>query len=159
MKQLMMTIAAIALMAIMAVPVMAQMRMRGDYDRSHYYTIDITKLSGFNLTDEQITKLNALRDVYLLDIKPIQDQMYSKSIELKELWLEQKQDLKKIAVLQKEIQTLRDVSLEKVTAYCQEIMNILTVQQQTKLDSYKEKRGYGSGRGIRGYGVRGRQDN
>jgi Spy/CpxP family protein refolding chaperone len=159
MKKLIMTIAAIGLMAIMAIAVTAQMRMRGDYGHGHYFAADITKLSGLNLEDGQITKLNALRDVHLVEIKHLQDQMYRKSIELKGLWLEQIPDHNEMAVLQKDIQTLRDVMLEKITVYRLESMNILTLKQQATLESYKEKRGYGSGKGMRGEGGRGRQDN
>jgi Spy/CpxP family protein refolding chaperone len=158
MKKLMMTIAAIALMAIMTVTTTAQMRMRGDYGRGPYHAADITKLTGLNLTEEQITKLKALRNVHLFEIKPLQDQMYSKSVEMKGLWLEQKPDHNKIAALQKDIQTLRDKMLERVRAYRLKTQNILTVQQQTKLESYREKRGYGSGKGMRGQGDMGRQD-
>jgi Spy/CpxP family protein refolding chaperone len=158
MKKLMMTIAAIALIAIMTVPATAQMRMRGEYGRGPHYAADITKLSGLNLTDGQITKLNALRNVHLFEIKPLRDQMYNKSIELKGLWLEQTPDLNKIAALQKEIQTLRDVMLQKVAVYRLGTFNILTVKQQTTLEAYREKRGYGSGKEMRGQGGRGRQD-
>jgi len=158
MKKLMMTIAAFALMAIMTVPATAQMRMRGEYGRGPHYAADITKLSGLNLTDGQITKLNALRNVHLFEIKPLQDQMYSKSVEMKGLWLEQKPDHNKIAALQKEIQTLRDEMLEKVAAYRLKTLNILTAQQQTTLESYKAKRGYSSGKGMRGLDDMGRQD-
>jgi Spy/CpxP family protein refolding chaperone len=122
--------------------------MRGDYGRGPYHAADITKLTGLNLTEEQITKLKALHDVHLLYIQPLRDQMYSKSVELKGLWLEQTPDHNKIAALQKEIQTLRNVMLEKVTAYRLKTQNILTVQQQTKLESYREKRGYSSGKGA-----------
>ena len=143
-----MTIAAIALMAIMTVTATAQMRMRGDYGRGPYHAADITKLPDLNLTEVQITKLKALRDDHLQDIKPLRNQMYSKSIELKGLWLEQTPDLNKIAALQKEIQTLRDVMLEKVTAYLQKTLNILTVKQQATLEAYKAKRGYSYGKGA-----------
>ena len=148
MKKLIMTIAAIALVAIMALPATAQMRMRGEYGRAPHYAADITKLSGLNLADEQITKLNGLRDVYLSDIKPLQDQMYSKSITLKGMWLEKTPTQEKIAVLQKEIQRLRGKMLEKVAAYRRETLNILTARQQTILEAYKAKRGYSSGKGA-----------
>lgn len=142
----------------MTVPATAQMRTRGEYGRGHYYVADITKLPDLHLATEQIKKLNTLRDVHMLDIKPLRDQMYNKSIELKGLWLEQKPDHNKIAALQKEIQILRDKMFEKEAAYRLETMNILTVKQQATLESYKEKRGYGSGKGMRGQGDMGRQD-
>jgi len=156
MKKLMMTMAAIALLAIMAVPTNAQMRMRGDNGRGSYFAADITKLLDLKLTDEQMAKLNALRNVYLFEIKPLQDQMYSKSSELKGLWLEQTTDHQKIELLQKETQTLRDVMLEKVAAYRRETRQILTGQQQTTLESYRAKRGYHSGKGMRDQGGGGR---
>jgi len=159
MKKLIINMAAIALLAVMTVPATAQMRMRGEYGRGPHYAADITKLRGLNLTSEQIKKLNSLRDVHMLAITPLRDQMYSKSIELKSLWLEQIPDHKKIVMLQKDIQTMRDVMLERVATYRLETMNILTIQQQEILESYKEKRGYGSGKGMRGEGGRGRQDN
>jgi Spy/CpxP family protein refolding chaperone len=152
----MITMAAFALLAIMAMPVNAQMRMRGDNGRGSYSVADITKLPDLKLTDEQITKLNALRNVHLFEIKPLHEQMYRKSIELKGLWLEQTPDHEKIALLQKETQTLRDVMLEKVAAYRLETLHILTIQQQRTLESYKEKHGYGSGKGMQGQGGRSR---
>lgn len=159
MKKLMMIIGTIALAAIMAVPVTAQMRMRGDYGRGHYYAADITKLPDLNLTAEQITKLKVLRDDHLLYIQPLRDQMYSKSIELKGLWLEQTPDHEKIALLQKEIQMLQEKVFEKGAAYRLKTQNILTAQQQKILEAYKEKRGYGFGRGMQGRGGKGRQNN
>jgi Spy/CpxP family protein refolding chaperone len=143
MKKPMITVAAIALTAIMATPATAQMRMRGNYGRGPYYTADITKLPNLNLTSGQIKNLNELRAVHLSDIEPLRKQMYSKSMELKGLWLEQKPDYEKIALLQNEIQTLRNVIFKKVSAYRRETLNILTAQQQKVLESCKEKRNYG----------------
>jgi Spy/CpxP family protein refolding chaperone len=156
MKNPMMIMVAIALMAMMAVPVTAQVRMRGDYGRGHYYAADITKLTDLNLTSKQIKNLNELRAVHLWDIKPLLDQIYSKSVELKGLWLEQIPDHNKIAILQKEIQILQDKMLEKGAAYRLETQNILTVEQQKILESYKEKRGYRFGKGMQGESGRGR---
>jgi Spy/CpxP family protein refolding chaperone len=147
---------AISLAGSMALPATAQMRMRGDYGHGSYSAVDITKLPDLKLTDEQITKLNALRNVYLLEIKPLRDRLYSKSIELKGLWLEQTPDHEKIALLQKETQILRDVMLGKVAAYRRETLHVLTGQQQITLESYKEKHGYGYGKGMQGQGGRGR---
>ena len=145
MKKLMITIATIVLVAIMTTPVTAQMRMRGDYGRGHYDAADITKLSDLNLTIAQIKKLNALRDAHLLDIKPIRDQMYNKSIELKGLWLEQSPNHNKIEELQKELQTLQDKMFQKIADYRLETMSILTAQQQITLETYKARRGHSFG--------------
>jgi Spy/CpxP family protein refolding chaperone len=153
MEKLIIPIVALVVLGIMAMPTTAQMRMRGEYGRGSHYNADITKLSGLNLTNEQSTKLNALCNVHLSEIKPLQDQMYNKSIELKGLWLEQTPDRNKIALLQKEIQTLRNEMFEKVRIYRMEAMNILTAQQQSMLNSYKRKLCYGSDECEREQGI------
>jgi Spy/CpxP family protein refolding chaperone len=144
MEKLIIPIVALVVLGIMAVPTTAQMRMRGDYGRGPHYSADIIKLSGLNLTNEQRTKLNALCNVHLSEIKLLRDQIYNKSIELKGLWLEQTPDRNKIASVQKEIQTLRNETYEKVRIYRMEAMNILTAKQQIILESYKIKQCYGS---------------
>jgi Spy/CpxP family protein refolding chaperone len=144
-----MTIGAVFLMTILAAQVSAQMRMRGDYGRGHYNVLDITKLSGLNLTSAQIKQLSALRDNHLQDIQPIRDSMYGRSMELKGLWLEQAPDHSKIAKLQKEIQTLRNKMFEKIANYRLSTQSILTVQQQTVLEAYIARHGYGFGGGLR----------
>jgi len=158
MKKLMMTIGAIALVAMMTEPSTAQMRMRGDYGRGHYNALDITKRSGLNLTTAQITKLNALRDAHLQDIQPLRDQMYNKSIELKGLWLEQAPDRNKIAELQNAIQNLRDKMFAKIAEYCLATQSVLTDQQQATLKAYQLKRGSGLGLGRRDQGGMGREE-
>lgn len=156
MTKLIVLITAVALMAIMAAPVTAQVRMRGDYGRGPYCATDITKLPDLNLTDMQIKKLKVLRAAHLQDIKPFRDQMYSKSIELKGLWLEQTPDINKIETLQKEIKTLGDETLAKVKAYRFEIRKVLTAEQKEKLvyADWGRGQGFGSRGGVRDPGQR-----
>lgn len=152
MKKLMIMIGAITLVVMMTEPSTAQMRMRGDYGRGHYNALDITRMSGLNLTSAQIKQLSALRDDHLQDIQPLRDQMYNKSMELKGLWLEQAPDHNKIAELQKEIQTLRDKMFGKIANYRLATQSILTAQQQATIEAYQVKRGYGLGAGRRDQG-------
>ena len=140
----------------MTVSSTAQMRIRGDYGRGHYNALDITRLSDLNLTTAQIKQLSALRDDHLQNIQPLRDSMYNKSIELKGLWLEKSPDHNKIAEPQKEIQILRDKMFEKIADYRRATQSILTAQQQTTLEAYQAKRGYGFGSGRRDQGSMGR---
>jgi len=152
MKKMMTMIAVIALMAIMVSPAAARMGMRGGYGYGTYYAADITTAPGLNLTDVQITKLNALRDAHLRDTKSLQDQMYNKRGETRLLWLERTPDQKKILTIQKEVRTLRDQLYDKQTAYRLEAQKILTPEQQAKLQDHGAGQGYGYGKGMRGHG-------
>jgi Spy/CpxP family protein refolding chaperone len=108
---------------------------RGHGGRS-YDSCDPAFLSQLNLTAEQTTKFNALRDAFLKDSKPLQDKKSSKRDELKILWLQQNPDQDKILVVQKEIRTLKDQIQEKREVYRLNVYNVLTPEQKEKLKSY-----------------------
>jgi Spy/CpxP family protein refolding chaperone len=155
MKKLMTLVAAIALAAMMVTPAAAwKDGMRGGYGQGGYYAEDITSAPGLNLTAEQVAKLNALREAHLRDIKPLQDQSYSKRGELRLLWLERTPDQNKIMAAQKEYQTVRDKLYEKGTIFRLETTKVLTPEQQAQvqIQSYRPGRGYAYGKGMRGHG-------
>jgi Spy/CpxP family protein refolding chaperone len=142
MKKLMTVVAVIALAAVVASPAMAYRGMRGGYDRGpgNFAQMDVTR--GISLTSEQTEKINALREAHLKDVKPIQDQLYAKSGDLRNLWLAKTPDQEKILALQKEVQNLRGQMTEKGTTYRLEARKVLTPEQLTKIQSY------GLGRGM-----------
>jgi Spy/CpxP family protein refolding chaperone len=109
---------------------------------------DVTALSELNLTADQTTKINALRETHLKDIKPLQDKMFSKRGDLKLLWLQQNPDQDKILAGQKEIRTLRDQMQDKMTVYRLNVLKVLTPEQQDKVKS--SRMGHGFGPGMRG---------
>lgn len=102
---------------------------------------DITTMPDLNLTSEQVLKLSTLRETYLRETKPIRDKLFSKSGDLRILWLQQPPDQEKILTLQKEIDTLRSQLREKHTLYVLEVNRILTPEQQAKLKLHIKKRG------------------
>jgi Spy/CpxP family protein refolding chaperone len=121
-----------------------------------YYGKDITLMSELNLTAEQTTKINAFREAFLKDSKPLQDKMFSKRGDLKILWLQQNPDEEKILAMQKDIRALRDQIQEKRDVYRLNVYNVLTPEQKEKLKSYGPGRGFGHGmRGGPGMGMRG----
>lgn len=150
MKHLTIIMTAIALMAILALPATAQMRMRGEYGRGQHNVIDITKMPDLNVTHEQAVKLRTLRENNLREIKPYLDQMRTRSMELKEIWLMREPDRLKIESLQYEILKLRAQILEINAAYRQGNLKLLTEKQRAILESCEERRGYGFGRGTQG---------
>lgn len=151
MKQ-MMIITVIALVVLVAAPVPAQMRMRGEYGRGPYDVVDISKLPDIDLTQEQAAKLRILRENNLREIKPYLDQMRKQGMELKELWLMREPDRHKIEDRQHEILKLRAQIMEINVAYRQGSLKLLTEKQRAVVESCEENRRYGFGRGIRGRG-------
>jgi Spy/CpxP family protein refolding chaperone len=110
-----------------------------------------------NLTDEQKTKIEALKIAQQKEMRPIREKMFDKSVELRRLWLQVNPDKDKILNLQKEVRALRDQLEDKATAQNLEIRKLLTPEQQEKLANSGWGRGMGFGPrgGIRGFEERG----
>jgi len=117
--------------------------------------------ASLNLTPEQIQKMQALREAYWKEIMPMQNELLSKRLELRGLWLQPNPDQDKILAKQKEINALREKLQEKATKHRLEMRRILTPEQQAKLGAafgwfgpgpgFGRKGGFGPGRGM-GYG-------
>ena len=114
-------------------------------------------LERLNLTQDQETKIEALRDANDKAIKPLREKMFDKSVELRRLWLQANPDKDKINAAQKELRTLRDEMQDKVTALRFEIRKVLTPEQNEKLANMSWGRGPGFGPrgGMRGHGEHG----
>ncbi len=108
---------------------------------------NLAAMPGLNLTPEQSAKINALREAHLKDMKPLQDQLFSKRGDLRLLWLEKNPDQEKIAAAQKEIRNLRDQMIDKRTAYRLEVFKVLTPAQQEKFKAACSGMGFGPGKG------------
>jgi Spy/CpxP family protein refolding chaperone len=119
-------------------------------DRDYYRDKIFKKL---NMTDEQKTKIEALRDANYKVTRPLREKMFDKSVELRRLWLQANPDKDKITAAQKEIRTLRDSLEDKRTALRLEIRKILTPEQNEKLANSRWERGPGFGPrgGMRGH--------
>ncbi|MFH1078645.1 MAG: Spy/CpxP family protein refolding chaperone [Pseudomonadota bacterium] len=104
------------------------------------------------LTAEQTAKIRDLREAHLKDIQPLLDKMFSKRGELKLLWLQKTPDREKITAVQKEIGSLRDQIQEKKTSHRLAMFDVLTPEQQTKVQALAARKGFGPGMGGRGAG-------
>jgi Spy/CpxP family protein refolding chaperone len=113
---------------------------------------DFQDISGLNLTDAQTAKIRELRESKLKDITPLREKMFSKRGELRLLWLQTTPDREKITAVQKEIGSLRDLMQEKMTSHRLDMLNILTPEQQTRVQALATERGFG--RGGAGFGPR-----
>ena len=105
-----------------------------------------------NLSDEQKTKIEALRDANYKATKPLREKMFDKSVELRREWLKANPDKDKITAAQKEMRTLRDSIEDKDTALKLEIRKLLTPEQNEKMANSHWGRGPGFGPrgGMRG---------
>jgi len=92
----------------------------------------VTAIKDPNLTTEQTTKIRDLRVAHLRDIKPLQDEMFSKRGDLKLFWLEKNPDPAKIAAKRKEIRSLRNQIEDNCDAHRLQVFNILTPEQREK---------------------------
>ena len=140
MKKLRMSVAVCVLAVIAAAPAMAHREMRAGYGSGPGNVEDIAAERGLDLTAEQREKINTLREAHLRDIKPLQDQLYVKSRELRGLWLAKTPDRESILALQKEVQALRNQLMDKITTYRLDAWQFLTPEQQAKIRPYYTKR-------------------
>ncbi|HUH67022.1 MAG TPA: Spy/CpxP family protein refolding chaperone [Syntrophales bacterium] len=146
MKKLTMTLVAVVVVTALATFAFAY---GPGWGRGHggadCYGPDTSYLSRLNLTPEQTAKVNALREAYLKDTKPLTDRMFSKRGDLKLLWLQTNPDQAKIIATQKEIRALRDQMQDKMTAYRLDVLKVLTPAQQEQLKASRWGRGFGPG--------------
>ena len=106
---------------------------------------DITTISELELTDKQVSQIRALREAHLLDGKPFQDRLRVKRQELKALWLQSTPDQDRIIILKKKIGNLRDLMQDKMNDYRRAIFEILTPEQQSKIETIGRQRGFSPG--------------
>ena len=101
--------------------------------------------SGLNVTTEQSTKLQTLREAYLKDVTPLRNQLFSKRAELRLLWTEPNPDEDKIVAEQKEILEIQSQLEERSTALRLETRKVLTPEQWAQLSKCghgMERRGH-----------------
>lgn len=105
--------------------------------------------SNLNLTAEQSGKLQALRETYLNEVTPLQNQLFSRRAEMQMLWAKQNPDQQAITAKQKEIFELQQQLQEKSTRYQLDCRNVLTPEQQSQMAAFGPGygRGHGPGRG------------
>ncbi|HDQ03810.1 MAG TPA: periplasmic heavy metal sensor [Deltaproteobacteria bacterium] len=162
MKKLMLTLAASGLVVLLAMPSFAIGPREGRGPQAKYGNTDYSDrgyhrdkaLTRLNLTDEQKTKIEALRLAHDKNVRPIREEMFDKSVELRRLWLQPDPDKNKINAKQKEVRALRNKLEDKRTDFRLEVNKVLTPEQKETLATYGwgRKPGYGPRGGKRGPG-------
>jgi Spy/CpxP family protein refolding chaperone len=105
---------------------------------------------ALNLTPEQAEKMKALRAGFFKERIPLRNELMSKRLELRALWMRTNPDEEKILAKQKEMNVLRAQLQEKATKNRLEMLKILTPEQQAQWQAYKSsfRHGHGYGRGC-----------
>ena len=98
-----------------------------------------------NLTPDQQTKLQDLRNKHRDEVAPLREKMISLRQELRALWSDSKTDPKVIQGKEKDFNDLRDLMREKGVQFKLEARTVLTPEQISA-------RGAGCGRGGKGFG-------
>ena len=94
--------------------------------------------SNLNLTAEQSNPLQTLRETYLNEVTPLQNQIFGKRAELRMLWAQQNPDQTAITAKQKEILELQQQLQEKSTKYQLDCRNALTSEQHEMKHSLEQ---------------------
>jgi len=79
-----------------------------------------------NLTPEQSEKILALQQAHQEKITPIQQELWSKKMELRGLWLTQNPDQAQVSALQKEVFDLIDQMQQESSKLRAEILKVIT---------------------------------
>jgi periplasmic protein CpxP/Spy len=82
-----------------------------------------------NLTSEQQTKMQEVRQKHYNEVAPLRDKMFSLRQELRTLWSDPKADSKAIEGKTKEMNALRDQMQDKMVQFRLDARNLLTPDQ------------------------------
>ncbi len=89
--------------------------------------------SDLNLTEAQRSQLQSKYDAFVAQMNPLREKMFSKKMELRDLWAKANPDQAKISAKQQEIQALQNQMQEKATNYQLECRQMLTPEQREKM--------------------------
>ena len=92
--------------------------------------------------------MGALRESFFKEALPLRNDLMSKKLELRSLWLQTNPDEEKILAKQKEINDLKAQLQEKGTKNRLEMRKILTPEQQAQLASLRGREWREHGRGM-----------
>lgn len=101
-----------------------------------------------DLTAEQSGQIQALKDAFLKEIEPLQNDLWTKRTELRSLWSDSKTDPAVFTAKQKEIWDLQSKLQEKAANLGLEIKKVLTPEQLAQLPASGRGAGFGPGRGF-----------
>jgi Spy/CpxP family protein refolding chaperone len=124
---------------------------RGGCGMGRGFGMNFNDASILDLSADQKAQIQTRQEVYQQEINPLRDNLFSKKMELRNLWAQARPDQTKITAKQKEIQSLQNEMQEKTTQYRLECRELLTPDQQEKLATTVAHRGGGRGWKMHGW--------
>ncbi|MHB8910931.1 MAG: Spy/CpxP family protein refolding chaperone [Syntrophales bacterium] len=109
---------------------------------------DFAAFAGIELSAQQKTQIQAMRDAQYQETATLRQQMFAKRDEVRKLWLAPNPNQAEITAAQQEMRSLRDQIQDKMTAFRLEALNVLTPEQREKLNSAVAGRGFRPGRSF-----------
>jgi Spy/CpxP family protein refolding chaperone len=101
-----------------------------------------------DLTAEQSSQIQALRDGFLKEIEPLREDLFTKGTELRTLWSSPNPDSAAVTAKQKEILALQSEIQEKATTLGLEIRKVLTSEQLAQMPAFSQNGTFGPGAGF-----------
>jgi Spy/CpxP family protein refolding chaperone len=101
-----------------------------------------------DLTAEQSTPIQALRDGFLKEIGPLREKLHTEGTELRTLWSSPNPDPAVVTAKQKEVLALQSELQEKATTLGLEIRKVLTPEQLAQLPAFSRDGRFGPGAGF-----------
>lgn len=89
--------------------------------------------SILELTEEQKALIWEKHEAFIEGINPLRNRLFSRKMELRELWKQGNPDQGKISAMQREIQAAQNQLQEKIIQYQMECRELLSPEQQEKL--------------------------
>lgn len=123
----------------------------GGYGRGSGYGMTPYGGSNPNFTPEQSQKIRQMQETHLKEMNELQNRMFGKQAEMRQLWSEPNPDREKILAKDREISELQGQMTEKATRYKLDYQNQLTDEQKSQLPALGSGMGRGGGMG-RGFG-------
>lgn len=105
--------------------------------------------SALNLTEEQRAEIEARHEAFLQEINPLRNQLFSRKMEMRDLWGQGNPDQDEISMKQRQIQAIQNELQEKTIRYRMECRGLLTPEQQEKLGMTVAHHGSRGGTGGR----------
>jgi len=101
-----------------------------------------------DLTAEQSSQIQALRDEFQKQIEPVQGKLFTKRVEFRDLLLSQNPDQAALKAKQKEIWDLQSKLREQAVGLRLEIRKVLKPEQLAELQTFNQGVGFGPGPGF-----------
>lgn len=133
-------VATLTLVALWTAPAAAFREWQAGYGAGPGNLPDLVSAPGLNLTAEQKEKIGVMRRNHLREIQPLQEKLRLKSRELRDVWLAKTPDRDRIMALHKEVQGIRNEIEDKLTAFRLEAVQLLTPEQQHRVEALRPAR-------------------